>query len=138
VIAYRVMLDVSGELLIYVARLLRARRRELGARNGTRLLTCYRQALFAVAWFRDKPDIPRLGKGSGLSRATSCRYLSEVIGVLAAQAPDLRAALARPVSGTMAIVVRNVTSHVRVIERITHSPPGAVSIRAAGLPQRSS
>jgi hypothetical protein len=95
VIAYRAMLDVPGELLIYVARLLRARRRELGTRKGTRVLTCYKQAIFALVWFRDKPCIPRLGKGFGLSQATSYRYLNEVIDVLAAQAPDLRQALER-------------------------------------------
>jgi hypothetical protein len=95
VIAYRAMLDVPGELLIYVARLLRARRRELGTRKGTRVLTCYKQAVFALVWFRDKPCIPRLGKGFGLSQATSYRYLNEVIDVLAAQAPDLRQALER-------------------------------------------
>jgi hypothetical protein len=95
VIAYRAMLDVPGELLIYVARLLRARRRELGTRKGTRVLTCYKQAVFALVWFRDKPCIPRLGKGFGLSQATSYRYLNEVIDGLAAQAPDLRQALER-------------------------------------------
>ena len=98
-IAYRAMPGVPGELLIYVARLLRARRRELGTRKGTRVLTCYKQAVFALVWFRDKPDIPRRGKGFGLSQATSCRYLNEVIGVLAAQAPDLRAALERAKTG---------------------------------------
>lgn len=92
-IAYRFMLDVPRELLIYVARLLRAHRRELGTRNGTRLLTCYKQALFAIAWFRDKTDVSRLGKGFGMSQATAYRYLSEVITVLASQAPGLRAAL---------------------------------------------
>jgi hypothetical protein len=76
VIAYRAMLDVPGELVIYVARLLRAHRRKLGTRTGTRLLTCYKQAVFALAWFRDKPGIPRLGTGFGLSQATSYRYLN--------------------------------------------------------------
>jgi hypothetical protein len=89
------MLDVPRELLIYVARLLRARRRELGTRNGTRLLTCHKQAVFAIVWFRGKPGIPRLGQGFGLSQATSYRYLNEVIEVLAAQAPDLCQALER-------------------------------------------
>ena len=31
-----------------------------------------------MAWFRDKADVARLGKGFGLSQATSYRYLDEV------------------------------------------------------------
>lgn len=94
-ISYRAMLDVPGELVRYVAGLLRAERKALGTRTGTRSLTCGKQALFALAWFRDKAGIPRLGKGFGLSQATSCRYLNEVITVLAAQAPGLKEALDR-------------------------------------------
>jgi len=65
----------------------------------TRKLGCYRQALFALAWFRDKGDIPRLGAGSGLAQSTAYRYLDEVIEVLAAQAPGLREALERALAG---------------------------------------
>jgi|SRR5215813_9255137 len=50
-----------------VSRLLADRRREIGTRRGTRALTCFRQAVFALAWFRDQPDIRRLGQGSGIS-----------------------------------------------------------------------
>jgi hypothetical protein len=95
VIAYRAMLDVPRELVSYLAGLLRAERKALGTRKGTRSLTCWKQALFALVWFRDKPDIPVLGKGFGLSQATSYRYLDEAIKVLTAQAPDLRQALER-------------------------------------------
>ncbi len=89
------MLDVPPELVRFVAGLLRAHRGELGTRKGTRILTCYNQAVFALAWFRDRPGVPRLGQGFGLSQATSYRYLHEMIDVLAAQAPDLRQALER-------------------------------------------
>jgi hypothetical protein len=70
------MLDVPGELIWSVSRLLAARRREIGTRKGTRRLGCYKQALFALAWFRDKGDIPRLGRGFGLRRRSppsTCR-----------------------------------------------------------------
>jgi DDE superfamily endonuclease len=93
--AYRVMLDVPRELVAYVSRLLAAERRARGTRTGTRLLTCRRQALYALAWFRDKPDIPRLGRGFGLSQATAYRYLDEAVEVLAEQAPGLHEALER-------------------------------------------
>jgi hypothetical protein len=87
------MLDVPVQLVLFVAKLLAAHRREIGTRRGTRALTCWRQAVFALAWFRDRPDIARLGKGFGISQATAYRYLDEAIGVLAAQAPGLREAL---------------------------------------------
>jgi hypothetical protein len=60
-----------------------------------RALICQKQAIFALAWFRDRPDIARLGKGAGISQATAYRYLGEAIEVLAARAPDLRDALER-------------------------------------------
>ena len=91
----RVMLDVPRELIWFVSGLLAARRRQIGTRKGTRRLGCYRQALFALAWFRDKGDIPRLGRGFGLPQSTAYRYLDEVIEVLAARAPGLREQLER-------------------------------------------
>jgi hypothetical protein len=69
------MLDVPRELIWFVSGLLAVRRREIGTRRGTRRLGCYRQALFALAWFRDKGDIPRLGRGFGLPQSTAYRYL---------------------------------------------------------------
>jgi hypothetical protein len=91
--SYRVMLDVPMDLIWFVSGLLGTRRRSIGTRKKTRKLSCYRQALFGLAWFRDKGSIPRLGAGFGLSQATAYRYLGEVIDVLAEQAPGLREAL---------------------------------------------
>lgn len=93
--SYCVRLDVSEEQVAFVSRLLRDERRRRGTRRGTRLLTCYKQAVFVLAWFRDNPDVERLGCGFGLSRATSYRYRDEGIAVLSAQAPDLHRALER-------------------------------------------
>jgi hypothetical protein len=95
VVSYRVMLDVPRELVLFVSGLLADRRREIGTRKGTRKLGCYSQALFGLAWFRDKGDTPRLGAGFGLAQSTAYRYLDEVINVLAAQAPGLHQALER-------------------------------------------
>lgn len=95
-IAYRAMLDVPQELVSYLSGLLRAHRRTLGTRKGTRALTPWRQAVFGLVWFRNRGvDIAQLGAGFGLSRATSYRYHDEVLTVLAAQAPDLTEALNR-------------------------------------------
>jgi hypothetical protein len=76
-----------------VSDLLASHRREIGTRAGTRALTCWTQAVFALAWFRDRPDIRRLGQGFGISQATAYRYKDEAVAVLAAKAPTLREAL---------------------------------------------
>jgi DDE superfamily endonuclease len=106
VVSYRVMLDVPDELVRFVSGLLAARRREIGTRKGTRKLGCYRQALFGLAWFRDKGSIARLGAGFGLPQSTAYRYLDEVIGVLAARAPGLAGALERALAeGTPYVIL---------------------------------
>ena len=92
-LSYRVILDVPLPLVLCVSRLLAAHRRELGTRDGTRALSCWKQAVFALAWFRDRPDIRRLGQGFGISQATAYRYKDEAVEVLAARAPSLREAL---------------------------------------------
>lgn len=105
-ITYRVRLDVPRGLVLFVSRLLARRRRQIGTRKGTRSLGCYRQALFVLAWYRDKADIPRLGAGFGISQATSYRYVAEGTTVIAAQAPGLDEALERAVKeGTPYVIL---------------------------------
>ena len=91
--SYALTLDVDRDTVWYVARLLAAERRRRGTRRGTRLLAAFRQALFGLAWLRDRCDVERLGAGFGLSRTTAYRYRDEVLEVLADQAPDLQEAL---------------------------------------------
>ena len=64
-LSYRVILDVPLPLVLFVSGLLAEHRREIGTRDGTRALSCWKQAVFALAWFRDRPDIRRLGAGFG-------------------------------------------------------------------------
>jgi hypothetical protein len=92
---YSAKLDVHRNTVRYVAALLRTERRRRGTRKGTRRLSPFKQAIFVLAWFRDKTDIERLGAGFGLSRSTAYRYLDEGITVLAAKAPTLADALER-------------------------------------------
>jgi hypothetical protein len=100
------MLDVPGELALFVSGLLAARQRGDRDRKGTRKLGCHRHALFGLAWFRDKGDIPRLGAGFGLPQSTAYRYLDEVTGVLAARAPGLQEALERALAeGTPFVIL---------------------------------
>jgi hypothetical protein len=79
----------------YVARLLAAERRRVGTRRGTRRLTTFHQARFALAYLRDRVEIERLGAGFGLSRATAYRYIEEAVRVLSDRAPGLYGALER-------------------------------------------
>lgn len=102
---YRAMLDVPTELVRYLAGLLRTQRRRVGTRKGTRLVTCWKQAVFVLAWFRKKEDIALLGAGFGLSRSTAYRYHAEGVKVLAAQAPDLTEALERATNEGRAYVI---------------------------------
>jgi hypothetical protein len=105
-IAYRVRLDVPRELILLVSRRLARRRKEAGTWKNTRSPGCYQQALFILAWYRDKTDIPRLGAGFGLSQATSYRYVAEGTKVVSAEAPGLEEALERAVKeGTPYVIL---------------------------------
>jgi hypothetical protein len=104
-VAYSAMLDVSETLVQHLAGLLTAERRRRGTRTGTRALTCHRQALLILVWFRKAEDATLLGAGFGISRATAYRYLSEGITVLTTQAPDLHEALRRTAADGWAFVI---------------------------------
>lgn len=139
-ITYRVRLDVPRELVLFVSRLLRRHRKETGTRKNTRSLGCYRQALFVLAWYRDKADIPRLGAGFGLSQATSYRYVAEGTKVVSAEAPGLEEALERAVKeGTPYVIldgkiVASGRCHEKTVSRIRREHPGPVlSRRPAGV-----
>ena len=82
-VVYRVLLDVPGELVAYLAGLLAAKRRARGTRAGTRALSCWWQAVFALVWFCEHRSIWLTGRGLGISQATAYRYL-EATCVLAA------------------------------------------------------
>ena len=92
-IAYRAMLDVPRELVVKLAGLLRGERRRRGTRRNSRALSCWKQALLGLVWFRKNEEMTALAAGFGISRATGYRYRDEVVAVLAAQAPDLHEAL---------------------------------------------
>jgi Helix-turn-helix of DDE superfamily endonuclease len=93
VIAYRAMLDVPRELVSQLAGLLRAERKRRGTRRGSRALSCWRQALLGLVWFRKNEEMTVLAAGFGIGRATAYRYRDEIVTVLSEQAPDLHEAL---------------------------------------------
>jgi hypothetical protein len=93
VITYGATLDVSRELTLFVAGVLRAERLRRGTRRGRRALTPYWHAVLVLRWFRDATPIHRLAADHRISIATAYRYLHEAITALAAQAPDLHQVL---------------------------------------------
>jgi hypothetical protein len=105
VITYRATLDVPRELVTFTSRLLAAERRRRSTPRGSRKLTCYWQAVLGLRWFRDRTAIGALARDHGVSRATGYRYVDEVIGVLAAEAPELPEALARAMADGLAFVI---------------------------------
>lgn len=104
-IAYRAMLDVPRELAQYLSRLLHVERRRRGTRKNSRALTCFRQAVLGLRWFRQDVDVTALARDHGVSRATGYRYLDEVIEVLADQAPDPHDALEKAKDEGLAYVI---------------------------------
>jgi hypothetical protein len=104
VIVYRATLDVPGELVWFVAKLLLAERRKRGTPRGSRALSCFWQAVLGLR-FRDRTTAEALARDHGVSQATAYRYLDEVILVLAEQAPDLRQALERATGEGLAHVI---------------------------------
>jgi hypothetical protein len=105
VTTYSVSLGVPRNLIFFVAGLLRANRKKLGTRRGTRKLTCYRQAVFILAWMRDGGDIERLGAGFGLSRTTSYVRHAESLKVIAEQAPNLLEVLEQAVRDELPFLI---------------------------------
>jgi DDE superfamily endonuclease len=95
VITYRATLDVPRELVHHLSTLLAAEPRRPGTRTGSQALSCFAQAVMGLRWFREGTDRAALGRDHGVFRATGYRYIDEVIGVLAEQAPDLHQALRR-------------------------------------------
>lgn len=94
---------VPTELVSFLAELLAAERRARGTRTGARALTCDKQAIFALVWFRERRDVAPTGRGLGISQATACRYLDEAIDVLAAPRTCTRSSNA----GTMRAAARD-------------------------------
>lgn len=78
-VTYRAIRDVPRELVAYLAGLLAAERHARGTRAGSQALSCWRQAIFALVWFRERRPVPVAGRGMGISQATSYRYLAEAI-----------------------------------------------------------
>lgn len=90
-LSYPAAIDLSSRTLGYAAGLLRRHRRLIGSR--WRKLGCSRQALLVLAHLRCGDTYTRLAAGFGVGVATVYRYVTELVDLLAAHAPDLAAAM---------------------------------------------
>jgi hypothetical protein len=95
VVVYRAILDVPEHLVRRLVRLLDQERQRRGTRRNTRALSCRRQAILVLRWFRERADAAALARDNGIGRATAYRYIDQAITVLAAHAPTLEQALRR-------------------------------------------
>jgi hypothetical protein len=91
VLSYRGAVDLSSRTLRHAADLLRGHRRLIGSR--WRKLGPSRQALLVLAHLRCGDTYARLAAGFGVGVATVYRYVTELVDLLARQAPDLVAAV---------------------------------------------
>lgn len=117
VIAYGATLDVSRELAEYLSHRLRAERRRRGTRTGARALTCFRQAVLGLRWFRQNAEVTALARDAGISRATGYRYLDAARARLAKATAELRrfqAAIAAGIDPSAVVDVVNDAQAQRV------------------------
>lgn len=92
-VAYRAVLDVRRETVLFLSALLHAERRSRGTRAGTRAMSCFAHAILVLRWFLDGTRIAQLARDNTIAGSTAYRYLHEGITVLAARKPSLHAAL---------------------------------------------
>ena len=72
-ITYRATLDVDRSLVRFVAGLLRANRKAVGTGRGRRALTCWRQAVLVLRWFRQGTRVEDLARDWRIGVSTATR-----------------------------------------------------------------
>lgn len=88
---YRAAVDLSRPTLNYVAGIVRRHRRAI--RSRWRLLNPGQQALLVLVHLRKGETFVEAAAGFGVSVATAWRYVEEIVALLSARSPKLRAAL---------------------------------------------
>ncbi len=89
----RAALPLSGKTLNYAAGIIRRHLKSIGSRWPK--LNPGQQALLVLAYLRKGQTFAQLAAGSGIGRTTAWRYVNEVVELLTARAPKLRAARRR-------------------------------------------
>ena len=92
-VTYTATLPVARATVEHLADLLAAHQRTIGTRAGRRSLGCFDQAVMFLRWMLDATKVYALARDSAVGRSTAYRYLAEALDVVAAQTPDVHAAL---------------------------------------------
>lgn len=71
------------DTVLYLSALLPTERTRRGTPVGSRALSCYKQGVLVLRWFRDDTAIDTLARDHHISRATGHRYVNEGIAALA-------------------------------------------------------
>jgi DDE superfamily endonuclease/Helix-turn-helix of DDE superfamily endonuclease len=100
---YPATLPLSRQTLGYAAGIIRRRRQQIG--SPWRKLNPGRQALLVLAYLRKGETFAELAAGFGISTATTWRYVTETVALLAARSPRLRRALAEAKNAGQAYLV---------------------------------
>ena len=88
---YRAALPLSRKTLNYVAGIIRRHLKAIGSR--WRKLNPGQEALIVLAYLRKDETFAELAAGCAVGRTTAWPYVNEVVALLAARAPKLRAAV---------------------------------------------
>jgi hypothetical protein len=101
-LSYPSTIALSTRTLTHLSGLIRAHRRAV--RSPWRRLEPGQQALLVLAHLRNGDTYARLASGFGIGVATVCRYVHEVVELLAATAPTLTQVMRRVVGLAYAIL----------------------------------
>lgn len=92
-VTYTATLPVREQTVLEISSLLHGERRRRGTRAGSRVLSCYQQAVLVIRWLLDGTRVAQLANDNHIGRSTCYEYLHEALDVLAAHAPGLHSAL---------------------------------------------
>jgi DDE superfamily endonuclease/Helix-turn-helix of DDE superfamily endonuclease len=119
VLFYRAALPLSRKTLNYVAGVIRRHLKAIGSRWLK--LNPGQEALLVLAYLRKGETFTELAAGFGVGRTTAWRYVDEVVALLAARAPKLRAAVREAKRAGHAYVVLDGT--LIPIDRVARDKP---------------
>jgi hypothetical protein len=119
VLFYRAALPLSRKTLNYVAGIIRRHLKAIGSR--WRKLDPAQEALLVLAYLRKGETFADLAAGFGVGRTTAWRYVDEVVALLAARAPKLRAVVREAKRAGYAYVILDGT--LIPIDRVARDKP---------------
>jgi hypothetical protein len=116
---YPAALPLSRQTLNYVAGVVRRHRKTVGSR--WRVPGPGQEALLVLVYLKKGETFGQVAAGFGVGRTTAWRYVNEVVALLAARAPKLRAAVRDAKRASLAYVI--VDGTLIPIDRVARDRP---------------